>query len=190
MAISNAASKVRLQSKDDTSSRINMPMGIYLAIVKDNADDKGMGRLRVWIPEFKSDPSDSLSWTSVSYASPFAGASDPHATGSNPKSSTETQRAYGMWFVPPDVGARVMVIFAEGDVSQGFWIGSKTDTATRFGFRNGVLNSAVTTANDATVNANAVAIVAQCVMAKIGISRLHGAWWLEGHTRHVQWKPL
>jgi GH24 family phage-related lysozyme (muramidase) len=121
MAISNAASKVRPQSKDDTSSRINMPMGIYLAIVKDNADDKGMGRLRVWIPEFKSDPSDSLSWTSVSYASPFAGASDPHATGSNPKSSTETQRAYGMWFVPPDVNNEVLVCFPNGDVTKGVW---------------------------------------------------------------------
>lgn len=109
MPISNAASKVRPQSKDDTASRINMPMGVYLGIVKDNADEKGMGRLRVWIPEFKSDPSDSSSWVTVSYASPFAGASDPRATGSNPKSSTETQRAYGFWFVPPDVNNEVLV---------------------------------------------------------------------------------
>lgn len=121
MAISNAASKVRPQSRDDTASRINMPMGIYLAIVKDNADDKGMGRLRVWIPEFKSDPVDSSSWTTVSYASPFAGASDPHATGSNPKSSTETQRAYGMWFVPPDVNNEVLVCFPNGDITKGVW---------------------------------------------------------------------
>lgn len=121
MAISNAASKVRPQSRDDTASRINMPMGIYLAIVKDNADDKGMGRLRVWIPEFKSDPADSSSWTTVSYASPFAGASDPHATGSNPKSSTETQRAYGMWFVPPDVNNEVLVCFPNGDITKGVW---------------------------------------------------------------------
>jgi len=121
MPISNAASKVRPQSKDDTASRINMPMGVYLGIVKDNADEKGMGRLRVWIPEFKSDPSDSSSWVTVSYASPFAGASDPRATGSNPKSSTETQRAYGFWFVPPDVNNEVLVCFANGDITKGVW---------------------------------------------------------------------
>lgn len=96
-------------------------MGVYLAIVKDNSDDKGMGRLRVWIPEFKSDPSDSSSWLTVSYASPFAGASDPRATGSNPKSSTETQRAYGFWFVPPDVNNEVLVCFANGDITKGVW---------------------------------------------------------------------
>lgn len=121
MPLSNAASKVRPQSRDDTASRINMPMGIYLAIVKDNSDDKGMGRLRVWIPEFKSDPADSYSWVTVSYASPFAGASDPHATGSNPKSSTETQRAYGFWFVPPDVNNEVLVCFPNGDITKGVW---------------------------------------------------------------------
>lgn len=121
MPISNAANKVRPQSRDDTASRINMPMGVYLAIVKDNSDDKGMGRLRVWIPEFKSDPSDSSSWITVSYASPFAGASDPRATGSNPKSSTETQRAYGFWFVPPDVNNEVLVCFANGDITKGVW---------------------------------------------------------------------
>jgi hypothetical protein len=56
--------------------------------------------------------------------------------------------------------------FTQGGVSftsttntQGFWIGSKTDTATRFGFRNGVLNSGVTTTNDTTANANAIVLI-------------------------------
>jgi GH24 family phage-related lysozyme (muramidase) len=107
-------------------------MGIYIAIVKDNADDKGMGRLRVWIPEFKSDPADSSAWTTVSYASPFAGASDPHATGSNPKSSTETQRAYGMWFVPPDVNNEVLVCFPNGDITKGVWFACLYQEANTF----------------------------------------------------------
>ena len=38
MALSNAANKVRPQSKDGNASRINMPLGIYLGIIKDNKD--------------------------------------------------------------------------------------------------------------------------------------------------------
>ena len=41
-----------------------------------------------------------------------------------------------------------------------------------------------------SVNANSVAIVTQCVMAKIWIRRLHGAWRFKWHTGHVQGEPL
>jgi len=43
--------------------------------------------------------------------------------------------------------------------SQGFWIGSKTNTSTRFGFRNGVLDSVVTTTSDTTANANGTILI-------------------------------
>lgn len=121
MALSNAANKVRPQSKDGNASRINMPLGIYLGIIKDNKDDRGMGRLKVWIPEFKSSADDASSWVTVGYASPFAGATNPHATGSNPKSSKDTQKAYGFWFVPPDVNNEVLIAFPNGDITKGVW---------------------------------------------------------------------
>lgn len=35
----------------------------------------------------------------------------------------DTQKSYGMWFVPPDVGVNVLVFFVDGDPSQGFWFG-------------------------------------------------------------------
>jgi hypothetical protein len=35
----------------------------------------------------------------------------------------DTQKSYGMWFVPPDVGVTVLVVFIDGDPSQGYWIG-------------------------------------------------------------------
>lgn len=42
------------------------------------------------------------------------------------------------------------VAFISTTTTQGYWIQSKTSTSERFGFRNGVLNSVVTTNNDAS----------------------------------------
>ena len=46
------------------------------------------------------------------------------------------------------------ISFTTTNTAQGYWIGSKTNTSTRFVFRNGVLNSAVTTFNDTTASPN------------------------------------
>jgi hypothetical protein len=46
------------------------------------------------------------------------------------------------------------VSFTTTNTAQGYWIGSKTNTSTRFLFRNGVLNSSVTTFNDVSASPN------------------------------------
>lgn len=46
------------------------------------------------------------------------------------------------------------ILFTTTNTAQGYWIGSKTSTSTRFGFRNGVLNSLVSSTNDTTASAN------------------------------------
>ena len=51
-------------------------------------------------------------------------------------------------------GGQGQVAFTTNTNAQGYWIGSKTNTSTRFGFRNGVLNSLVTTTNDITQSPN------------------------------------
>jgi len=43
-------------------------------------------------------------------------------TSSTQEAFNDTQKSYGMWMVPPDVGVTVLVIFVDGDPSQGFWI--------------------------------------------------------------------
>jgi len=40
------------------------------------------------------------------------------------------QHSYGFWAVPPDIGTRVLVIFAEGKMDQAFWIGCVQDPVT------------------------------------------------------------
>ena len=100
--------------------------GMYVGFVKDNVDSNKMGRLRVWIPEFGSDPADETGWFTVGYCSPFAGATNPknNGTGQNRVADyNETQTSYGMWMAPPDLENQVAIMFANGDASKGFWFG-------------------------------------------------------------------
>ena len=99
--------------------------GIYLAYVKNNTDAQRMGRLKVWIPEFGSLPDDEGGWVTVSYVSPFAGATDPSIIGNNDESRVagKSQTSYGFWAVPPDLENQVVVMFVNGDPSRGVWLG-------------------------------------------------------------------
>ncbi len=108
---------------DQSYTRIDP--GPYFAIVKDNVDPTKMGRLKVIIPAL----SGVLNVTkgeliTCEYLPPFYGAKSPEAI--RPSKITEfesSQHAYGIWMVPPDIDSQVLVIFAEGKVTQGFWMG-------------------------------------------------------------------
>ena len=97
--------------------------GPYIGTIMQTDDQTYMGRLRVWIPEVSStDPQNQNGWITVHYASPFYGVTnivDPDA----PADITNTPQSYGMWFVPPDIGVQVLVMFANLDPSKGYWIG-------------------------------------------------------------------
>lgn len=106
------------------SGRVVQYTGIYLAFVKDNEDAQRMGRLRVWVPEFGSQPDDEGGWITVSYVSPFAGATNPALLGNNVQVGSQSQTSYGWWAVPPDLDNQVVVMFIEGDPTRGVWLGS------------------------------------------------------------------
>lgn len=93
---------------------------IYVGFVKDAKDDQHMGRIRVWIPELGGDPNLETSWIRVSYASPFAGATDVFAN-TNGTNYLDSQRSYGLWFTPPDLNNEVLCCFINGDVGRGVW---------------------------------------------------------------------
>lgn len=97
---------------------------MYIGIVKNTNDNLRMGRLEVWIPEISGgDGTDSSTWFTVSYCSPFAGATNIIDTKPESSSLNDTQKSYGMWFVPPDINNEVVVAFINGDASKGIWMG-------------------------------------------------------------------
>ena len=94
---------------------------IYIGIVKNNVDPQRMGRLEVWIPEMGGQPNDTSRYFIVSYASPFAGVTPPSNRVPGSQTYDGSQQSYGWWAIPPDVDNQVLVCFANGDHTKGFW---------------------------------------------------------------------
>lgn len=98
--------------------------GPYIAVVKNNVDPLRMGRLQVNIPALSktADPT-SGNLITCEYLSPFYGTKDVRYNLPGSTKYEHSQHSYGFWAVPPDIGTRVLVIFAEGKMEQAFWIG-------------------------------------------------------------------
>lgn len=94
-----------------------------IGVVKNNVDPEYMGRLQVWIKGSTAPENDPNGWVWVNYCSPFAGATSVNTLGNNPKNADSTQRSYGFWAVPPDQDNEVLVMFVNGDIRNGYWIG-------------------------------------------------------------------
>jgi len=108
--------------------------GPYLAIVRNHLDSKYMGSLEVEIlytNESGNAPNVPGRLAQARYLSPFYGATSYDGLTKNPGYKF-SQKSYGMWFVPPDVGSMVLVIFAEGIRGNGFWIGCVQDEYMNF----------------------------------------------------------
>lgn len=103
--------------------------GPYEAIIVNHLDPAMQGTLEVELLRYGSSssiPERSGQLVVVKYLSPFYGVTP--AKGINENDGFEnTQKSYGFWAVPPDVGTRVLVIFAEGVTSYGYWIGCVQD---------------------------------------------------------------
>ena len=115
-----------------TTQYTEIDPGPYIGIVKDNVDETRMGGLRVMIPSLSgTDEGPSSMLYDVKYSTPFYGAKSPSATTkTGPYDWDDSPHSYGMWMVPPDIDTRVLVIFVEGKISQGFWFGCVQDPYT------------------------------------------------------------
>jgi hypothetical protein len=95
-----------------------------LGVVKNNIDPTRGGRIQVYIADFGApDPDDSSSWVTVSYMSPFFGATQGTGGQDTDGSYKQNPSSYGMWFSPPDLGSTVVCIFINGDMNYGYYIG-------------------------------------------------------------------
>jgi len=108
--------------------------GPYEAIVVSHLDPFGMGTLEVELLRVNGTsgvPERSGQLLTVRYLSPFYGVTP--FKGLTPNDDFQsTQKSYGMWMIPPDPGARVLVIFAEGHSAYGYWIGCIPETGMNF----------------------------------------------------------
>jgi hypothetical protein len=121
------------QNRTSTYTEVNP--GPYIGIVKDNVDPSKMGGLRVLIPSLSGvNEGFAGQLYDVQYLMPFYGAKSVNAlsgsTAGDVADYEDGAHSYGMWMVPPDIDSRVLVIFVEGKVSQGFWFGCVQDPLT------------------------------------------------------------
>lgn len=113
----------------ETRTRSALPgPGPYLARITNHLDPSHMGSVEVTLEKGTTSSPDIQSQTHVvQYLSPFYGVTSIQYEGADPKDFNDVQKSYGMWMIPPDVGTQVLVIFIDGDVNQGYWIGCVAD---------------------------------------------------------------
>ena len=102
---------------------VNIGTGVMLARVVSYVDPEFMGGLEVTLLTESGNTIGANQETyAVKYATPFYGVTGYEYMGLNKADFTDTQKSYGMWFPTPEIGTTVLVVFADGDPSQGFYI--------------------------------------------------------------------
>jgi hypothetical protein len=102
--------------------------GPFIGEVMNNHDPSRIGRVQVYIPEFGTgDKTDSSSWRTVRYLSPFFGSTQHSGTSNGTGGYVGNPHSYGMWFTVPDIGNKVLCFFVSGDQNQGYYVGSIPD---------------------------------------------------------------
>ena len=105
--------------------------GPFLAKVVGHQDTTYMGGIEVELLRPTGNTAEETSIHLVKYLSPFYGVTSASHLGENDDYGG-TQKSYGWWAVPPDVGTTVVVIFIDGDARRGFWIGCVQDEGMNF----------------------------------------------------------
>jgi hypothetical protein len=111
--------------------------GPYLAKVIGHLDSTYMGILEVEILRPVGNNTSETKTFQARYMSPFYGVTSSDflkGDSTDPESDNydNTQKSYGMWMVPPDVGSLVIVIFIDGAADKAFWIGCVADEGMNF----------------------------------------------------------
>jgi len=117
--------------RESANAASDISGGPFLAKVVGHLDPSFMGGLEVTL--LKKDGNsvgDGGQTYGVRFSSPFFGQTAFEFQGENKDDFNDSQKSYGMWFVPPDVGVTVIVFFIDGDPSQGFWMGCVPDRFT------------------------------------------------------------
>jgi hypothetical protein len=106
--------------------------GPFLAKVVSHLVPSYMGVLEVELLRPVGNDKTSGQLHQVKMMSPFWGSTSVDYTSESANDYNNTQKSYGMWFVPPDPGTTVVVIFIDGDPKRGYWIGCIPDENMNF----------------------------------------------------------
>ena len=115
------------RSEQVNQAKAGIGNGPYLAKVVSHLDPSFMSSLEVTLLRDQGNTvGDEGQTYTVKYMTPFFGSTAYEFMGTNKGNAdayNDTQKSYGMWFCPPDVGVTVMVLFVDGNPSEGYWIG-------------------------------------------------------------------
>ena len=120
MAADDIESRPSENVDNDTPKLSSMPQ---LARVVGHYDPTFMGKLQVEVLRDVGGELTDGQVLTVDMITPFWSTTGPDYIGDDPDDYNNTQKAAGMWFVPPDVGTIVLVIFVNGDTKRGYWYG-------------------------------------------------------------------
>ena len=111
-------SQLKRPSVANETASGGLTTGVLMARVISHLDPTFMGGLEVVLLKDQGNtPGDDAQTYIVKYASPFFGYTPFEFMGKNDGSQStlegfnDTQKSYGMWMVPPDVGVNVLVLF-------------------------------------------------------------------------------
>ncbi len=108
--------------------------GPYIGRIVNHLDPEYMGSVEVEILQNTGAGNNEESsgyYIPCTYVSPFMGATPREAVSAN-EGFDATQKSYGLWAVPPDIGVKVLVLMAENNYSHGYWIGCVQDNFMNF----------------------------------------------------------
>jgi hypothetical protein len=118
--MSDISNEARSSQDAPTSETTGYPQ---LAKVVRHTDNTHNGILDVEILRPAGNERTGTQVQQVKMISPFFGYTPRDFVGEEPDYNA-TQKSYGMWMVPPDVGTIVVVIFINGNPKDGYWLGS------------------------------------------------------------------
>lgn len=111
------------ERRSSRSSQRSFNTGPFIGRIVSHLDQTMMGGLRVQILSFNDTQDDYQQEGEVVtcfYAPPFYG-STPESGNTDGNTYMNTTQSYGMWFVPPDIGTKVLVMLVEGRRDVGYW---------------------------------------------------------------------
>lgn len=112
--------KAPAHTSHESAKGVRINSGPFIGIVKNNTDPSRSGKLQVWIAELGGKEDDTGSWRTVGYSTPFYGVTPQEVRGKG-QDFAGSPHSYGMWFVPPDLGVKVLCTFVNGDPFKGYW---------------------------------------------------------------------